>query len=731
MKKSLIVTVAIMIGIGGLNVSTAQGVEEEYADFILEEVVVTARKQSENLQNVPIAISAVTSDMMSQQGINLLDEITRTMPNVSISREGGGQGSNIFSIRGMSTDNNNPGFETGIGLYIDEVYVGKSFAFNTALWGAERVEVLRGPQGTLFGRNTIGGVLNITTKSPGQELAVDADITYGNYDLLQIRGLISGPIVKDKLSGLLAGTFKNRDGYLTDLVTGGDYNNDDNYSLRGKLQYDVSDTVNLDISADYYSDDNTMAMYDNVRFIGGPANFMPYEDTPLEKRTIATDFDGHGERDISGVTGRVTWDRDNFNITSITAYRSNESDTLADRDFTTLDFYWSGRKDEQSQFSQEIRFASQNQDTFNYLIGLYYFHSDSDARTTAHLGEDALSMFTGAPVGFFPGETVWADADIKGDAYAIFGSFQYEISESFELDGGIRYSYEDKDIDYLQTFSEGAWFGIFAGFAAYIPPLTDNVSEGAFSGDLSLSYRIKENTSLYVSYRHGFKAGGFNGTIIGYNPERLSFDKETVDQIEIGFKSMFMDNRLRLNTAVFYLDYQDKQEQISRDALLFVDNAGEATIKGFEIELAARPHPKLQVFASFGYLDTEYDTFDQGDRDYAGNRLMLAPEYTASIGGMFVQPLTDKLFLTLNADLSYEDESFSSPSNDSYYIKEAGTVANARIALESADGKWSLALWSKNIFENTRVMDPAVDFGTLFAYLSDPRTVAIEAKMNF
>ena len=725
MKNLLLNTVALTMGfaVSGGGISFAADDDS----FELEEIVVTARKTSESLQDVPISISVVSEDILKQRGISVLSEITTIMPNVTTT--GGGQGANVFSIRGLSTTSNNPGFESGIGLYIDEVYVGKSFAFDTALLGAESIEVLRGPQGTLFGRNTIGGVISLHTKNPGNDVEAEVDATYGNYNFIQVRGQVSGPIIEDKVSAMISGMIKNRDGYLTDHVTGAEYNNEDSYALRGKLRFTPSDDIQVTLSTDYYKDDNI----DGVADVRGGA-LATVDGTPLEERTIGTNFAGFGHRENYGISGNLVWGGDGFEVTSITSYRSMEIDSLLDQDFTVVDFSFTGRRERLKQFSQEIRLASENDGAFNYLVGLYYFNSDLDALTTANLGTDAMVALLGAAL---PGETAFTDAQVNGNAYAIFGSFNYDVSDDLTFSGGLRYSYEDKDIIFEQTLSAGAFVLPLADIAVPIAPLNDKVSDGAVSGNISLNYKIDEDASVYATFSRGFKAGGFNATVLGFSPTQIRFEKEMVNQYEIGFKSSLMDNRMRLNAAAFYMDYSDKQEQIVNGAIFTVGNAASATSKGFEVELSALPHPQFEIFANLGYLDTTYDSFPGCDFDEvgapvdcSGNKLQTAPEISASFGGRFEQPVTDGINLVLSGDLTYEDDSFITSTNNPDFIKQSGTFVNGRIGVESADGGWSIAVWGKNIF-NIRREELSFDFlGTQYVYQTNPRTYGLEVRLK-
>lgn len=699
-----------------------QDVGSAHANSMLEEIVVRARKRNESVQDVPIAITALSGSYLQDRGTSSLDELTSLVPNM-VSVGTGSSGANVFSIRGLSTTANNPGIETGIGLYVDEVYIGRSFAFITTLMDIDRVEVLRGPQGTLFGRNTVGGAINIFTSNPGEALEAAADLTYGNYDLVQLRGSVGGPIVEGKVFAKISTTYKKRDGYLKDFISGEKYNNEDSWSTRGKILVKASDSLDITLTADYYTDDSVTDIMD-IR--GGALEVAdPY---PLKERTIGTDFDSHGKRESYGFSGQMNWKLDGFDITSITSYRSHETDGLLDQDFSVVDISFTGREENQKQFSQELRLASDASQQFNYILGLYYFHQSEDAITTANLGSAVLGA----------GETAYTVADVSDDAYAAFASFNYDISEKFTISGGLRYTYEDKKIDYSQTLSDGAFLLPILEIAIPIPPLADSFSDSAVSGNISLNYKPTEDILTYLSYGRGFKAGGFNATLLGVTPDNLSFKPEYLDSYEIGLKSSWLEDRLRVNIAAFYMDYSDKQEQTLVGTTFLVANSSSARSKGFEIEVMARPHEQLQVIAGFGYTDAYYKSYPVcsfdglGDPvDCSGNRLQNAPKYTTNLSVRYDQPVGQNLNLFTQAELNYRSASFIHVENNPNYVHQKLTLVNARIGIEDKDGTWSASFWGKNIFNQERQVLSFDFLGTDYAYLSEPRTYGIELRVKY
>ncbi len=716
-KARLLAGSALVIGAIAI-----QDIQTAFAEISMEEIVVRARKRDENIQDIPIAITAFSGNFLKDRGTSSLDEIAGLVPNMT-SGGTGSSASNVFSIRGLSTTANNPGIETGIGLYVDEVYIGRSFAFMSTLMDIDRVEVLRGPQGTLFGRNTVGGAISVFTALPKDHFEASADATYGNYDLVQVRGEVGGPLVADKVFAKISAAYRERDGYLEDFATGAKYNNEDTWSTRAKILVKASENLEMILTGDYTTDDNITDIMD-VRS-GALAGADAF---PLTDRKIGTDFESFAGRENYGVSGQLNWKTDNYELTSVTAYRSHETDGLLDQDFSVADVSFTGRREKQSQFSQELRLSSSASNRFNYILGVYYFHQSEDALTTANLGADVLGA----------GETAFTSADVKGDAWAGFGSFNYDISDRIALSGGLRYTYEDKKINYAQTLSDGAFLMPILGIAVPIAPLTNDLSDSAVTGNVSLSYKPVDDVTLYASYGRGYKSGGFNATLLGVSQSDLSFAPEYLDSYEIGLKTSWLEDRVRLNIAAFYMDYSDKQEQTLSGTTFIVSNSSSARSKGFEVELAARPHEQLEFTGGFGYTDAYYSNYPGcsvdgvGDPvDCSGNRLQNAPKYTANFAARFDQPVSSNLNFYAQGDISYRSTSFLQVENTPQYIHDKLTLVNARIGFENADKAWNIAFWGKNIFNTEREVLSFDFLGTDYAYLNAPRTYGIELRVKY
>ncbi|MEZ5982284.1 MAG: TonB-dependent receptor [Parvularculaceae bacterium] len=686
-----------------------------------DEIIVSARKKAENIQDVPISVSVLDGEKLAEMNVRNLDQIGGLIPNVVTA--GGGQGDTTFSIRGLSTTSNNPGFEGGIGLYIDEVYIGKQYAFVTPLLDVGRLEVLRGPQGTLFGRNTIGGVINMVTANPSDEFEASARAIIGNYDYVSGAFRISGPVADTGIKASVSGQVIKRDGYLKDFARDADYNNEDSINFRFKAIAPIGERIQATVALDYYEDKNVEGISD-IR----SGALEPLDPYPLTDRMIGTDYAASGRRDAVGGYVRFDADMGFADLVSISALRRHRIKGILDQDFSVADISYTGRKQDQHQISQELRLQSKADSPISYLAGFYYYAEEIDAMTIANLGVDVL----GSP------ETAYTIANIDADTYAFFGAAEMAITDMLTIGGGIRYTHESKELALDQVLSPGAFLVQFLGIAIPISDFSDDVSEGAVSGNAYINLKPTDNIMAYASYSRGYKAGGFNATIIGTTPSDLAFDAEFVNSYEVGFKTSWADNRLRFNAAAFYIDYTDKQEQSNVATFFIVDNAAAAEVKGFEVELFAEPAEDFTITAGAGYTDATYDKYPACSIDgsfnpvsCSGNRLQNAPKWTASVAARYAHPLTASTKGFIGGDLSYRGDAFVNVTNDPGYLHEARTLVNGRLGIEASDGSWSASIWAKNIFDE-EAQEFSFDFlGTDYAYLNPPRTFGGEVSVKF
>ncbi len=773
-----IICAALMAGTSSL----AYAEEAEEAEMIsaLEEIIVTARKRSENIQETPIAITAFSTTQLEQRSLTNLMEIGAYIPNVvmnsSPSSSGGGNNSQIY-IRGIGQSDFLFTTDPGVGIYVDGVYHPRTLGGVMDLLDLERVEVLRGPQGTLFGKNTIGGAISMTSQKPMGDGTGYLEVTTGRFDRLDIRGSFDVAL-SDSLAAKVSMSSKNRDGigkrleFGTDKVldTSGDENAT---SARIALRWEASEDVTIDFTADYtrernkgvpvilsFVDDNG-AEFGGLgglwnALVGGPAG-LPFTSAFVigDGNRYDSYATGGNENtlDAYGFSMDIDWTvNENLSFRSITAYRAMEAFFNSDTDGSPLSFVATDQVQDQNQISQEFQLTGTAMgDRLNWMMGVFYFdefgRDDNVVRLASGL-YDALEALpgplNGSPLGAptapgGPGNPINVVLDLDLDifneidikSYAAFSQATYEISDKISLTAGVRYSYEKKDY-YLNHFR----------FNSGVPTVADTTvsdSWSSFTPMASLDYRVSDDALVYASITQGFKSGGFNGRPIT-DGQVSSFDPETVLSYEIGFKTDWYDNRLRLNGAVFYADYTDMQlGSISADEngvlALRIQNAGKATIKGFELELQARPVANFDIIGSLGYVDFEITELDAGVQDFNLNtQAMKTPEWNFSLGAQYTVEINSSSEISLRGDWTYQSETEQNVQNTDLIRAPGYGLVNTRLTYSNLDNDWEIALFVTNLTDKAYITSgyqTLTSFGTANLIYGRPREWGLTVKKRF
>lgn len=694
----------------------------------LEEIVVTAQKRDQRLIDVPISVSVVDDAYLEDRTTYFLTELGEKLPNVVA----GGPYSASFTIRGISSSSAGSGFAPSMGVNVDEVFMGRDRSFDTSIVDVQQVELLRGPQGTLYGKNTIAGTINLTTKRPTNEFEALANVRYGTDDLLEMRGTLSGPIVEDKVL-VRANLFsRERDGYIENRTLGMDVNDTDNWGGRIMAVITPSANLGIELRADYFDQDDNSGVSETLRTPDGSLlPFPPFTTVPPQSgtdRVVNQDVLTFSEREVKGYSAKIEYDFDGFALTSITAWREQDSDQLFDNDGGPLDGFDTGRAEAVERFSQEIRLTSPDDGQFSWIVGAYYDHEVDENDYHIAVGSGFPSAILPPALGFsvplppsYREESV-TENEITSESWSAFVSGTYDITPKLTLQAGIRYTDEDKELEYAQGPTaiaappNSVLIGLFAlpfSLAGFPDGFEDDYSDTAFSGDASLSYAFADDQVGYLRYARGFKAGGFQSDVIsppfsftpGVAPD-LSFDPETLDAYEIGYKGAWLDGTLFGSLALFYYDFKDKQEQVNSGVSFLVSNAASATSQGAEVELTWAPLAGLSLYANAGILEAEYDEFPLGGgpgTDFGGNDLAGAPEVSSSIGGSYtrVLPGTSGLNLHIAADADYRGDYFTDANNSEVLAIDAYTIFNARVGVEAADGRWGVYGWGRNLSDET------------------------------
>ena len=712
LKQVLLGSVMMAGGVAAAGTSGAQTAE-------LEEIIVTAQKRAERMQDVPVSISALSSAALKEQGIGRVEDFATAMPSVYIDMRN--LRTTAIAIRGIVSETNNPGVDQGVGVYVDGVYMGRPTTINNSLFDLERIEVLRGPQGTLYGKNTIAGAINFITRKPGEALRGDLSASFGNYDALRANASLSGPVVPGKLFVGVSGGIDRRDGLVTNMMTGTDLDDMDSVSGRLTAVYSENEDFELVVRVDAARDrtnSGAMDILDN-----GALSGSPIADASGWDRKVLQDADTVQNRDVFGASAEVNWSPGAGKITSITAYREFDWFNFADNDYTALDYLGSGITEKQHQFSQELRYASPDMGPLTYVVGAYFFQQRLATDAAARIGVD---------FGIYP-EQVTGNilATVKTQSLAGFGQAVYRVTDKFSVTAGLRYTWEKKKVIHSQIGDP------YELLQVTMPERRFDRSEDDFSPSLSLSYKWTDKVLTYATVSRGFKSGGYN--VFSVTPaDNAEYEPEFVTSYEIGLKSDLMDNRLRFNASAYYLRYKDLQV----NQLLLVNgvpqyqtsNAARARSQGIELELTARPVAGLDLSASYSYLDAnflDYENATSSGDDFTGNAMVKAPKHNISLSAQYMVPVTDALSLTVRGELTHRSRVFFEPDN--IYSQGDVTLVNSRIGISSVQG-WSLFLWGRNLTNKDYAIlssDGVIIPGQQAVALAAPRTYGLEARFAF
>nr|WP_279537155.1 TonB-dependent receptor [Aestuariicella hydrocarbonica] len=709
--------------------------------FSLEEVVVTAQKREERALEVPISMAALGAEALEQSGIKEVKDLGEMAPNVQMSQDS--DFSSRVTIRGVGANSRNIGFDTRVGVYLDGVYLGQSPAVNQGLVDLERVEVLRGPQGTLFGKNTVAGAVNLISRKPGDEVELELGVNVGNYNSreYQLRGNLP---LTDTTAMSVSLNQTERDGYIKNLYNGDKVNGRDSTSGRVMLRSDLADNLTLSLAGDYMSQDRW-------GFNGEPLTSIFASGYPTagndkyemnQNRTVPED------KEIWGTSATVDYDMDNgFSFKSITSYRYTEMIYGTDVDFTELDLVNTAYEDSYKQMTQEFQLTSPADSALSYVLGLYYYAQDSETERFALAGEH-IGLF---PFGIAPNSTAVAyGGTVDTESFSIYANGNYDITDRLSLGFGFRYSEETKDVDWTIDGSNSGGFNIATG------SVKDSRTDRDLSPTLSVNFALTDNSFVYARTSTGVKSGGYNLDFVNADqftgsPEDIEFDTESVISHELGYKAELLDRRLRLSSAVFYSKYDDYQvnqyiELGGGGTALTITNAAEVVSKGVELEATYVPTDNLQITAALGLLDTTFKSFPgggDGGADASGNDLPYAPDTTASLGVQYYVPMPSlAATLLLRADYSYTSERYLTPSNNdgfsnglvdvAYDRLESYDLVNARLGLIDDAEHWEVYLWGRNLADSDHMNYSFRDFlGTYVAGYAMPRTYGIEGKYRF
>ena len=739
----------------------------------LDEVIVTAQKTEQTIQEVPFSVSAIGADQLEEQQIQDFEDISRLTPNTQIQAT---HGFTSINIRGLGSPAND-GFEQSVSIHVDNVYYARPSYIHLAFLDLERIEILRGPQGTLFGKNSIAGAVNLITANPSHEWEAKGQALYGSYNQKRFEAMGNMPIVEDKLALRVAAYYNKRDGYVDNDVRGEAQKIIDTQAARAKLLWEPTSDLSIIASL----------QYDRIRDNGqGWEVYSPSDQTIdhyqryVPDAEFTLDYEGYenlpayNKTDILSGTVNITWDRPGFTWHTTLGYSNFDEEWRFDGDFGPSQILDILNDDTYTQITLESRINTAPGD-FETVAGVFFFRSDYEAFSDlAAFSSDgglqtALNLFLPGPnqiplfgnllsgilpvlnglIGVTPLDEAAAllidDGILQSfnqitTTYAVFGQGTWHISDRWELIFGARATYETKDAQISQSFKKtGLAVGIIFDVDAY--ELDESRSEFAITPKVSLKYRVTDELVAYATTAGGFKAGGFNP--LAANATEAVFENESSRTYEGGLKFADDDSRFTVNAGFFYTSFKDLQVNFFDGTNFFADNAADARVMGVEIESTFILFEGFYGRANFAWLDTVYKSYPMGPCppgsntdfcDLTGLGLGRSPKFAGNVGGLYTTPLFDwPLQIAIGADVIYQGAMRLGLVED-IEKQDAYFMFNGFIGIGDLDERWTLAIQGKNLSDETiLLLSGSVPIqGESFAgWAETPRTITAELTVRF
>ncbi|RVQ68787.1 TonB-dependent receptor [Croceicoccus ponticola] len=683
-----------------------------------DDIIVTASKTgATKLQNTPLAVTAFTAETMEKTGVKDIRDLAAVTPNMLITQN---QAFSQVYIRGIGSNNVFGGSDPSSTIHLDGVYLARPASYLSNFLDVERIEVLRGPQGTLYGRNSVGGTINVISRKPGNDFEGKVQATYGNYNFARLEAYFGGPVVEDKIAASFAIIGSRRDGYLENIVPGvGDADDEKTVGFRGQLRFTPSAPLEIILRGDnVYSSDALAGYIKTLQPTADPLSNSIITDF----RKIALDLRPSAKRRQWGAAMEVNYDLATAaSLKSLTSYRANELTSVSDSDGTAIRNRRTDIFEDQHQFSQEFNLTGAF-GGLTYILGAYYFNERIDVDST-------VTTFGGTAANFSP--------VINTDAYAAFAQGSYAMTDWLTVTAGIRYTEEHKKMDQVALFASDVTGLPLAGY-----PLTYSVEDTykAWTPKFGIELRPADGVLLYASATKGFKSGGFNFS--SRNPNQ-GFDPEMLWSYEAGAKFDLFGRLMRINATVFHYDYTDLQVQsFLSPGVIDITNASDAKVDGVELETQIRPTQWFRFGGNLAYLDARYDNYTSAllagniPYDASGNRLSLSPEWSYSVFAEAEAPIGDGSGF-IRGEYNHRTRQFFTAENagiDSLTgdAEEAYGLVNASAGYTFPGDSFQLIFFGRNLTDREYMTSTATSAGRArVGRVGEPRTYGIRGVVKF
>ncbi len=757
----------MVVGMGGAAVAQGQDSSGTEADATadeqaeIESVTVTARRRKESAQEVPLAVSVLSATALEQTGTFNIGKLTQLQPSIQFVSSNPRNSATTIRGLGAPFGLTNDGIEQGVGIYIDQVYYSRSATATFDFLDVDQVEVLRGPQGTLYGKNTTAGAINVTSRKPSFTPEATVEGTYGNLGLNQFKASVSGPL-SDNIAGRLGTSYTSRDGTIYNVNSGKRINAQDNLGFKGQLLWRASDALDVTFTADYTHSDPECCGTLYVRtaptqrplarqyaaLAAASGNYQVPSTNPFDR---ITDLDTRlsAEQFFGGASALVEWRVGPGTLTSVSAYRKWDWYPSNDRDFIGLPITTiSANPSKQRQWSEEVRYAASS-DRIDYVAGVYGFYQTVDTKGLQQQGALASRwLLTGANAAIpsiLNGLTSSNNIGLKNTSAAVFGQLTWRATDKLRVQPGLRFNYDKKDGKYIATVTNGTNTALNANQLGVLAPqsYTPEFSDTNLSGDFTLSYDLASDVLGYATYARSFKSGGIYLSGLPLNAANTAIldtslqtvKPERINHYEVGLKTQFLDRKVTLNLAGFWTDIFDYQATVNNGQVTvirgYLANADHVRVRGVEADFAYRPVERFNVYANAAFVDHEYVKFTNAPCppelsggtvvtnpalvsapgtpggnspltcDISGQWLPGISRFSASYGFEYRQPsqlLGREGDLYFAFDGSYRSKFSSNPSRSASTDIEGYAISNIRAGVRVRNG-WDFSAWVRNAFD--------------------------------
>ncbi len=730
----------------------------------IEEIVVTAQKRETRLQDTPLSITALTGADLDAGGMEELEDLAFVIPNLHYGRSVGGplNGGGI-SIRGISS----AGGDKSAAFHVDGIYVNAGAAPEVlTFFDVQRVEVLRGPQGTLYGRNATGGAINVISNPPDRELLISGDVQFGTFDQIRSRAVLNAPFIGDRVFARLSMVQEDRDGFQRNLNTNRrSHDADDARDVGGRLQFlfDVTDDIDVTLRGTYghrggvgvankFLGDYPDEIYLDPDPEEGPLDLYGLNQAspnPKDPRRVRADFIGNRDENTWSVNAELEWDLadlpllGNARLTTLLSYADRDDERILDSDIADIPLLTINFDDEVTEFVSEVRLASAGSGDLEWVAGVFFLNSTEGL--TIGGASFPFSMSPPQPGALEITTSQLTERDAR--SYAGFGQLTYSLLDSLRITGGLRYSYDEK----VSTFAQPPVFLFPGDETAFIPETAadDRETWDALTGKVGADWFWGEDSMLYASVSRGYKAGTIQTAADLDDDGRPTgdtipnADPEFIWAYELGSKNQFWDDRLRLNVTGFFYDYQDLQVTTVAENVFVTQNAAEATIWGFETEIVARPYREATIVANASYLDATFDSFKgfreedrfRTEEDFSGNDLPRAPRYTVNVAVQYDFDFDWWGVVTPRVNFYASDDVYFRAANDDSDKQDNYTKVDVRLGWRSEDQRLSVEGFVENLTDEdviqSQIIGSSLVGWPLTTALDEPMTIGVRVGYRF